>query len=178
MRIGIDIDGTINNLADVVRPLLEIHYGIKPIYDQYNLFGDMTSKQIDEFEKRFHATLMTKVKPLKNAKNVIHKLKKDGHSILIITARDAEKDLKSTIDWFKINNFDLNDFDGFCFNKHNKAETCIDYNVDLMIDDCPKHLIDLWANDISTLKINHPYNVNVLSTYSAYNWDEIFDIIG
>lgn len=176
MRIGVDIDGTLNNLDEVVRPLLEKQYNIKPDFTVYEMFPNMTREQKDEFHRKNRLILLNEVKPFINANDVIHKLSKDGHTIFIITARKAEKCFDDTIQWFIINDFNLDDFDYFCFDCYNKVKTCLDNKIDIMIEDCPMHLDNLYQNT-TTIKMNHLYNENINSDYEASSWNEIYEII-
>ena len=177
MKIGIDIDGTMNNLDKVLKPLLEQQYGIKPQYDKYELFTGMTKEQIEEFEINNKRAFVYDVKPLDDVQDIIHRLSNKRHVIFIITARNFNKYYKTTLEWLSLNNFFIDDFHSLSFDNHDKVKTCIKEKIDIMIEDCPMHLHDLYLNKIKTIKMNHPYNTDSLSTYEANNWKEIYEII-
>ena len=52
MRIGIDIDGTLNNLSEIVRTIRLHEDNIILDETKYTLFPDLNKEQIDNFNIR------------------------------------------------------------------------------------------------------------------------------
>ena len=96
MRIGIDIDNVISNFNDVLLKEYLKHdkelrnTGIidnSPYYITKGMF-DWSQEENDDFYYANIQRIAKSLKPLRNAKQTIDKLKQDGNEIYIISSRD------------------------------------------------------------------------------------------
>ena len=177
MRIGLDIDGTINNLDDVVRPIIKEQYNIITYPTQYELFPGMTEEQIHDFHVNNKNIFIDDIKPIKNSQYIINELYNDGHYIYVITARHKQKMYDMTMKWFKKNNFKTKAFKDIFFDVNEKHGLCNLLNIDFMIEDCPKHLEDLYNHNIKTIRFDHLYNQNNHCCFHSDDWLKIYDYL-
>ena len=176
MRIGIDIDGTLNNLDEVVRNIRLHEENVILDECKYELYPDMDNSQIDDFNIRHAKHLIDWVKPTNHACEIIPKLSRK-HDLFIITARASHYDLLNTIAWFEKNHFNLSHFKSLLFDCHDKAKICLKKDIDIMIDDAPHHLYALCEHQIPTIKFDHLYNSTSPCTYHTNDWREIYDLL-
>ena len=83
----------------------------------------------------YQENITKKAKPREDVVDVIKKLRKDGHKIYIITARDSEfhndpYELSKT--WLDKNNIE---YDKLIVNARDKVKICKEQNVNIFIDD-------------------------------------------
>lgn len=188
MRIGIDIDGVITNIEEY-----QIDVASKYFYENnneliknpnaYNI-KDMfeTNVEIDKsFWTNFVFDYVENIYPRRYVSQIIKKLRKQGHEIYIITARigdvgieekeKVEKMKKMTIDWLK--KYDI-EYDKIFFSSSYKVPICQENNIDLMIEDRPKNIIELVDNNIKVMCYHNSYNEqcegeNIIRGYSWYD---------
>ena len=105
MNIGIDIDNTItkvqeelNNaayqyaikLGKNIKNAGNAFGGIKNNTDTYQKKFQFSSDELKYFLKNIQEEIINKAKPRDTAVEIINRLRKEGHKIIIITARDSE----------------------------------------------------------------------------------------
>ncbi len=148
MNIGIDIDDTISNTHDIL-----FSYAEKYTIDELNKkikgpenkmisangdcqrFHGWTDKETANFWDEWFETVIKEVTPKKFAKEVIEKLRNEGHKIYIITARyhmDTCNVEQITKNWLKDNEIE---YDEIIFNAEDKVNALKNNNIDLFIDD-------------------------------------------
>ena len=170
MRIGVDID---NVISDFNKKLLEEY----KIHDKELRNSGIINKNADyirkgmfdwskEEETNFYNNnierIVKKLGIIEEAKEYIDKLHYDGHLIYIITGRDNgeyKEPYNMTKNWLDDNNiyYDkliLTD----AYNKHAKTEKCLEYNIDIMIDDSVPICSDCIENGITAILMDTPYN--------------------
>ena len=193
MIIGIDIDSTINraHYYDIIhgRELCK-KLGITKEEKPWNI----NVKDIFGFnDEEYNNYMLTyfpwnckynKLEP--GAQSVIKELYDKMHDIYIITARDENYDKSpykgrymkaDTIKWFAQNNIPYNKL---IFSAKNKAEVCKANNVDVMIDDDPKHILECSEQGIPTIIAAQSYNENLIGTPNTYysrNWFHTLSIL-
>ncbi len=187
MKIGIDIDGVLNDMHRFV-----IEYGAKfcnelgkyKIEDsdaQWSTEVFLWSNEIaHEFWDKYGAELYLKSSAKKFASEVIKKLKANNNEIYIITARKNNDEwfppeLRAntedvTIKWLKKNEII---YDKICFNSKDKAKVCRELGIDIMIEDDPKN-IDMLIDTTNVFIFDTSYNrldkyKNVTRVYSWYD---------
>lgn len=185
MRIGIDIDGV---LTDVIRYACD--YGSKYFYEKYGKLDiNMDSWSLkdmfnvnDEEDKECWLSIVENYAANESsrpfASEIIKKMKNDGNSIYIITARGAEKwdDVDGCMNnivkyWLKHNEIE---YDYLIFSK-DKLEMCKKYNIDIMIEDKTENI-----NSVSTqipvicFDANHNRNLKGENIYRAYSWYDVY----
>ena len=170
MRIGIDIDNVISNfneevLKEYIKHDKELrNAGIvneKAEYIRRGMF-DWTKDEEINFYLNNIERIAKSLKVKDGAKEYIDKLHKDGHFICIITGRDNgeyKEPYNMTKEWLDDNdiyydNLILTD----AYDKHAKTKKCVEYNIDIMIDDSVSICQDCIDNGITTLLMDTPYN--------------------
>ena len=128
MKIGIDFDGVA----------------------QEKCFDWSIEEQTNFYKKYF--ILASKTAPfITGAKDILRKLKEEGHELYIISnrgIRDYADETVFALDRLKEIGIQ---FDGFAWDNKNKAETCKKLGVEMMIDDSPTNAKDFIGTDIKVL---------------------------
>ena len=187
MRIGIDIDGVLNNQYDFC-----VQYGTKfcdeinqyklenlDVIDTTDMFlwsEDVAHKFWDKYRIELVSTIPARV----FSSEVIKELKEKNNEIYIITARKNNdewfpKELQPNVEditkaWLNNNKIY---YDNIYFNVKDKGKLCKDYRVDIMIEDDPKNIEKLIGNT-NVYIYDAPYNrkkeyYNLTRVYSWYD---------
>lgn len=188
MKIGIDIDNVISNFNDTLLNEYLLHdkdlrnSGIINENAEYIRKGmfDWTEDEETNFYKSNIERIAKKLRAIEGAKECIGKLHKDGHFIYIITGRDNGEYLEPynmTKEWLENNDiyYDkliLTD----AYDKHAKTEKCIEFNIDIMIDDSVRICQDCIDNGITTVLMDTPYN-RYSNTQRVKSWKEFYDYV-
>lgn len=198
MNIGIDIDGVLTDYRKFT-----IEQGLKyceenkkgklinpNAYDSTDIFDWSRKTDLDFWVKNIFL-YAEKNPPISRASENIKKLKADGHTIYIITARwlasqktkkilnvsnpVREKMRKTVKNWLAQNDIE---YDFIIFSKENKSKNIIENNIDIMIEDSPNNLKEL-SKITKMICFDWPYNKGIENDniYRCYNWDEIYNTI-
>lgn len=185
MNIGIDLDGVLTNFNDFC-----MNYGTKFAseieqgkiinqkgYESIEIFSWSEQTDID-FWKKYKEKYATTEPARPFAKEVLDKLKEDGHKIFIITARsnefkeiEAKEKMQDIVKyWFKANNLY---YDELIFSTTNKLGNCREKNIDVMVEDSP-HNIKQLAEFLPVICFDARYNrdcegKNIIRCYSFYD---------
>lgn len=184
MRIGIDVDGCITDAARFVSD-----YGIKYCYEnkiEYQIKEDeyneakalgISSENAEKFWNEYLPYYATKYKPRDFASEVIKKLK-EKHEIYIVTARNEEglpqevygKMKEMVLKWLEENSILC---DKIIFTKGSKLPYCLENNIDIMIEDSPRNILEI-STKIPVLCFDNSYNKtiegkNIKRVYSWYD---------
>ena len=176
MRIGIDIDGVLNDFHQ-----LKLDYGAKFCYEhqgkglkminpdgyEYETFN-WDYETIEQFRKEYHDSVTEEARLF--AGEVIKKLKEQGHEIYIITARiytteesDRGKQMREHVKkWLEENGIY---YDKLVFTKEDKVEDCMQNKIDLMIEDKVRNIKNISKR------------IPVICYYASYNKDCVGDNI-
>lgn len=181
MNIGIDIDDTIVNTYETLLKLISMKYG----YD-YNKFINKkmnyteiynSLNNFNKVNKDLFSIMVKSVKLKDNVIEVLNKLKKDGHKIIFITARnygDYDDPYGVTLEYLNKNNIP---YDKIIVNMEKKDKVCIDEKIDLFIDDNTKHCRDVSNVGIKTLQFDALFNENINEFPKVYSWNQVYDIV-
>ncbi len=190
MRIGVDVDGVLNNVGQ-----FEIDYGSKFYientnrhldnpqgYDSVEMFcGD--KKEDNEFwGKAIYEFVKYPARDF--AGEVLFKLKNLGHEIYIVTARTSdlsycdispEKMKKIVENWLKKWKIPYNKI---VWTGKDKVSACLENKIDVMIDDCPRNILDI-SKHIPVICFDARYNAkcegeNIIRCFS---WFDVYDKI-
>ena len=179
MRIGIDIDDTICNTWDFVMPYLSKHFNIsinnlknsdKIYYEACNA----TYLEYCKFAKKYYSTIALKYKLKPNVRKIIKKLKKDGHEIIFITARNINgfnDPYKTSLKYLEKHKIP---FDKLIVNAKEKASICLDEKIDLFIDDSVKNCLEVSNVNIPVLLFSNKYNEKCTLFKRVFNLEEIY----
>lgn len=189
MRIGIDIDGV---LTDIEQWQLDCggkfftkfnksvvnNYGYE-ITEIFNVSDELDSQFWEEYLYEY----VTKEPSRKYASEVIKKLKDSGNEIYIITARyltdknteEGQQMRKIVINWLKQENII---YDKIIFAPEDKLQTCLDNNIDVMIED-KKENIEKISTILPVICFHAGYNKHCKNNniYRVYNWYDIYNLI-
>ena len=119
--------------------------------------------------------IVDKAEPRENVINVIKKLRKEGHKIYIVTARDEEfhdNPYLLSKNWLDKNNIE---YDKLIVNARKKAPVCTEYNIDLFIDDQLNNCLEIAKSGVKTLRISDDDNIESIDT--VHNWNQIYEYI-
>ena len=184
MRIGVHLDGVLNDVAEWhfacgSKFCLEqnINRGFNPkgyyMEDQFHL----SSEENNEFWRQYIFDLLIAIPIRPYASEVIHKLRKAGHKIVILSARDNQyltHQYSGMIDYYVkawLDKYNV-EYDELVINTSNKREKCLSIGLDLMIEDKASNVDDI-SKIIPVMVFDAPYNQgctgsNVIRVYSWY----------
>lgn len=185
MNIGIDIDNTITDTLaklkeyckkyndEIGRTDLSMH---EEGYTSYTLY-DWTTEENMGFCVKYleEAVLQATVK--EGAKEVIEKLKNDGHTINIISSRITpmfKTPYETTEKYLKENGII---YDKLLVGSTNKLVVCKENKIDIMMEDEP-HYIEELAKEIPVIVFEYGYNqeCNGKNIIKVNNWNEVYKI--
>lgn len=190
MKIGIDIDGVLNNIHDFV-----IEYGTKLCseYEEYKIenINEQWSTEIFSWPKEMAHELWNRFgsgfyeeTPVRNfASEVIKKLKDNNNDIYIITARKNNDEwfppeLRANVEEITIKWLEKNGiiYDKICFNSEDKSKVCKELDIDVMIEDDPKN-IDMLVKNTKVFIFDTLYNRhnNYKEAIRVYSWYDVYN---
>ena len=191
MRIGIDIDNTLTEVQEELnKAAFEYAISLGKKIDNYdNPMEDIKNngdtyrkkfqfeyEELKYFLKNIQENITNNATPREKAKEVIDKLKKEGHEIYIITARDSEfhdDPYKLSKDWLDKNEIY---YDKLIVNAREKSSVCKNEKIDLFIDDQLNNCLSVQNVGIQTIMItNKIYNYDKIKQLK--NWNEIYNYI-
>ncbi len=188
MRIGVDIDGVLNDIGGWhyscgYKFCIEnnINRGFNPYEYLIEKQFFLTEKENNKFWKEYIFDLMVSIPTRPYASRVINELRNMGHQIVILTARDNRyltNQYANTMnfyveEWLKKNNIE---YDEIISGSGNKKDKCLKNNIDIMIEDKANNVIEI-SNHIPVLCFDAPYNleVNKDNVTRIYSWYQIYD---
>ncbi|MBQ2640167.1 MAG: hypothetical protein IJF92_05370 [Bacilli bacterium] len=189
MRIGIDIDGVLTNEYQYIidhgskyfsdhNRKYSINYGGSDFCEVFNASEEECSNFYDDrlIDYLDHVSMRD------YSKEVINKLKDEGHEIYFITARylpkfENENQLtihEKTKNWLEKNNVK---YDDIIFN-YKKVDVVKKLNIDLLIEDNVKNIEEV-SKIIPVFCYDHPYNKDIDNdnVTRVYSWYDIYDKI-
>ena len=185
MRIGVDIDNVLSNFNEILlNKYIEHDKSIngKGIVNQDVYIRDMFNWD-KEYEKNFYKEnieyFASLFEPIEECSKYVKLLKEEGNTIYIISGRDNgeySNPYKMTIDWLK--KYDIVYDKLFlvdAYNSHSKTEICLEYNIDVMIDDSKRMCKDIKDNGIRALLMDTPYNRDTNEFERVNSWKEIYN---
>lgn len=187
MRIGVDIDGVLNDIGEWhyscgFKFCIEndINRGFNPYeYMMEEQFG-LTDEENYKFWKEYIFDLMVSIPTRPYAGNVLQLLKELGHTIVILTARDNRyltNQYANTMnfyveEWLNKNNIP---YDEIIAGSGNKRDKCLKNKLDIMIEDKAKNVEEI-SEHIPVLCFDAPYNlkINKENVHRVYSWYQIY----
>lgn len=191
MNIGIDLDGVLTNYRKFA-----IEQGQK--YCEENTKGKLENPEAYYMKDMYNwdeetdydfwikniFIYATENPAIQGASENIKKLKEDGDTIFIITARkfatpddDCEQEIKEKMkktvkEWLDKNEIE---YDCIIFSKEDKSKNIIENNIDVMIEDSPNNVKKL-SKLTKIICVDWPYNKGIENDniYRCYNWNEIY----
>lgn len=184
MRIGIDLDDTLANFSEVF-----IEYAIvynkkikkdisETLYDSTSFILNWSIEERETFFKLYIEDIAGSLKTFDNAKEIIQKLKVDGHEIYIISARNTKlykSPYSLTSFWLKNKGIP---FDKLIVDTIEKKQECIDNNIDIYVDDNIEIAEDISKYGIKTILMTNNLNFNKETKIKrAQDWNSLYEMI-
>ena len=135
-----------------------------------------TYEELKYFLKDIQESITNKAIPRENAKETISKLRKAGHEVYIVTARDSEfhdNPYKLSKEWLDKNNIE---YDKLIVNARDKAQICKDEKIDLFIDDKASNCIDVSNIGVDSIRIAND-NISYDDFTTLKDWNAIYEYI-
>lgn len=185
MKIGVDIDDTIadtNELllvyADKYDKLYKEGHGIidKDCY-KFNGMYDWTEEDRNHFLETYMVEVFENVVVKKDVREVISKLRKDGHSIIFITTRDGnfiEDSYTLTKNWLDKNEIE---YDLIIAGDKRKSDYVELVGLELFIDDSIKNCVKVSEKGCEVLIFDTIYNRECNDFKRFDNWLDIYSYI-
>lgn len=144
--------------------------------DTYRKKFKFNNEELKYFLKEIQENITNNASPRENAKEVIDKLKNDGHQIYIITARDSE--FHDDPYMYSKNWLDKNKiyYDKLIVNARNKKDVCEKEEIDLFIDDQPNNCLQILNAGIKAIMIIDNDD-NFDGIINLKNWNDIYNFI-
>lgn len=192
MNIGIDIDNTITEVQDELNKAayeyaIKLGKNIKDTQDSlediknngdtYKKKFQFSYEELKYFLKDIQEEITNKANPRDKAVETINKLRKEGHKIIIITARDSEfhdDPYLLSKNWLDKNNIE---YDKLIVNAREKGTICKNENIDLFIDDQLNNCLDVSKEGIRVIRMSNE-NSNNRNIVDLNNWSKIYEFIG
>ncbi len=187
MRIGLDIDDTISNTHFVLMKYAikyNLEHGNKPMI-KYNTndFSEVFGWSYDEtnkFFRTYYLEALKEIEPKFNVKEVLTKLREEGHQIIFITVRNdrecggINEAYRITTEWF--NKYGI-PYDELNVDIHDKKAFCLENNIDVFVDDSIKTINNVKTTGINTLIAINCFNQDFYdeNVTNIYNMDEFYD---
>lgn len=182
MRIGIDIDDTINDTWDYLIPICSKLYKIsktdlqKSIPYYQALKEKISLDEYYDFMQKYHNENSLRVPIKKDATRVINDLHNQGHQIIFISDRvkgytNPYEITKKYLDKHHIH------YDKIIVDSTDKDEVCQKEKIDLFIDNSIKHCTNVKNKGIEVLMYNAPYNEKEKEFIHVKSWKEIEEYI-
>lgn len=173
MKIGIDVDGVLTDIASFQLERGAKHFGNVINKDGYEIRDIFSCSKIKETEFWLKNLDYYTMEARSGASEFTNSLHNTGHELYIITARNIFLKVYTKF-WLKENNIF---FDKLIYST-NKLETIKDNNINIMIEDSSKNIDSLYKY-IPIICMKAPYNemLNNNSIYMVSSFDEIYNII-
>lgn len=178
MKIGIDIDDVITNTSEKIEEYVVKDINRQKLQEHMKeiMKGNPSEPEVISFCMENYLRVFEKVKPKDNASKVIQNLLDKGNEIYLITARGENLEFfrgseKVTEKFLEDNNIK---YTKIIFNAVNKAQLCVDNQIDIMIDDSIEHCEDIKNVGIKSIVFTSNVNKNTSTTVERVNnWLEL-----
>ena len=187
MRIGVDIDGVLNDIG-----AWHYSYGFKfcienQIHRNFHPHEYLIEKQFEltdeenyKFWKEYIFDVMISIPTRPFAGNVLKLLKEMGHEIIILTARDNRyltNQYANTMNFYVEEWLNKNSipYDEIIAGPGKKKDKCLKHKLDIMIEDKASNIKEI-SNIIPVLCFDAPYNQKIEkdNVYRVYSWYQIY----
>lgn len=144
MIIGLDIDDVIFDTNALVKIVLTRPENKQLLDIKLELMrGDISKPGVKNFLQKNLIFAVRNAKPMPGAAEIIHKLRKSGHKIVLITAR-GDKNFPGTV---AANEKALKDagieYDKIIYDSVDKVDACRENEVEVFIDDSPRNCMEV-----------------------------------
>lgn len=189
MNIGIDIDNVISKFDEnLLQEYLKHDKTLRNTgivnpdapYIRIGMF-DWTREEEKSFYYGNIDEIASNFEIVENADKYIKLLKEKGNKIFIISGRDNGEysdPYNMTIKWLDKNNIVYDELIlTDAFKHHEKAEVCLEKQVDIMIDDSLNVCKECSNSGVKTLLFDSEYNRKIQTFQRVNSWEEIYEFI-
>ena len=192
MNIGIDIDNTLTDIeneifesANKYTKKLNPDFEFKQIqkYNGFtniaNFYGEIfgwNDENINYFFRNQRIEVVDSAKPREGVKEVLQKLKNQGHNIYVVTARSNLYDdipYERAKKWLDNNKIP---YDKLIINAKDKAKVCKELDIQVFIDDQLHNCLELAKKRIHAIRLTDRKEVYD-GIINIDNWKEIYEYI-
>lgn len=186
MKIGLDLDGVVLDTEKQFRNEAELYDILKlnrnSTKDQSAQWAQDRYKWADDEKNEFiekyliEGTKKSHIMP--GAKEVIELLKKDGHELVVITARGHDIPVMKKLAQEMLEKENIN-FDKYYWETPEKVETAKKENIDLMVEDSLSNCMKLSKENIKSiyLRDSNMKPANDKNIKECYIWGEVYRYI-
>lgn len=186
MKIGLDLDGVVLDTEKQFRNEAELYDILKlnrnSTKDQSAQWAQDRYKWADDEKNEFiekyliEGTKKSHIMP--GAKEVIELLKKDGHELVVITARGHDIPVMKKLAQKMLEKENIT-FDKYYWEMPEKVETAKKENIDLMVEDSLSNCMKLSKENIKSiyLRDSNMKPANDKNIKECYIWGEVYRYI-
>lgn len=181
-NIGLDIDDVIFQTSNELKKIIISCNDEEITKHKLDIMrGEAVNKKVGDFLKTNVIPTIKAVKPMDDVVKFIKKIKKQSNKIILITARgDKFFPGSEEITFNSLKKYDI-EYDDIIFNCISKIDACKENNIDLFVDDSPKHCLEVSEN-LGIPVIGFLSNINkeeMLKSKINFvaSWDELYNII-
>ena len=186
MKIGLDLDGVVLDTEKQFRNEAELYDILKlnrnSTKDQSAQWAQDRYKWADDAKNEFiekyliEGTKKSHIMP--GAKEVIELLKKDGHELVVITARGHDIPVMKKLAQEMLEKENIT-FDKYYWETPEKVETAKKENIDLMVEDSLSNCMKLSKENIKSiyLRDSNMKPANDKNIKECYIWGEVYRYI-
>lgn len=177
MKIGMDIDDTICNthavLIKYAQKYSKENFGRNIVKYNSNNFSEVLGCNYDEmgkFYRKYYTTALKEIIPFYGTKEILTKLKEEGHQVHFITVRNDRECDGSAYDITRkwLIKYQI-PYDSLNVNINDKKTFCKDNNIDIFIDDSVSTCEKVFELGIRVYLSNAAFNIE-------YNNDKIIRV--
>ncbi len=187
MKIGIDLDGVVFDTEALWGVYAELYDCIELNRNSVIDNGEPRVQERYDWTEEEKNTYLDKYVNLKDfnlvpgAKEVIELLRKDGHELIVITARGALENQTNGVNIAeeKIKKEGLV-FDKYYWKRRDKLDVCKEEKIDVMIEDNIHNCIAINGENIKTIYFNSLGRRHVINNdkiTEVANWGEVYRAI-
>lgn len=170
MRIGLDIDDTICYTNKVLMKYADIynkeHGNRKLLKRDTNNFSEVygwDDNEVYNFFRTYYLDALKEIEPKEDVKEVLEKLREEGHKIIFITVRNDKEcggegeAHRITTEW--LNKYEI-PYDELNLDIHDKKAFCKEHNIDVFMDDSTRTVSSVSELGIKTFIAMNNFNSN------------------
>lgn len=185
MKIAVDIDDTIANTNELLLVYADkydkLYKDGRGIIDndcyKFNGMYEWTEEDRDHFLETYMVEVFENIEVKNHVKEVIKKLRKEGHEIIFITTRDGdyiEDSYTLTKNWLEKNEIE---YDMIIAGDKRKSDYVDLIGFELFIDDSIKNCTKVSEKGVETLLFDTIYNRDCHNFKRVSDWLEIYEYI-
>lgn len=183
MKIAIDLDGTILNSENSLKYYADYfsyfycNGKVRKKDDdvsQENCF-DWTKEEENRFFNEFFDIASEDCDLIVGSKQILKKLKEEGHQLYIISLRGYYRDEELKVGEKAVKKLGI-DFDGVFFKVKNKFEKCKELGIDLLIDNDSKYVKEFKDSSVNVIFLRDGYieKIEGKNIMTAETWVDVY----